>query len=169
MNTILAIDPGTTHSAYTIYNPNTETIVEAAKVENDALMYKVFDANRALTDLVIEEIKSYGMPMGQSTIDTCYWIGRFIQAWGAPYTFLPRKTIVTHICGSSRAKDSNVRSALISRFSGRRDVGGGKEPAIGTKPKPGPLYGFNADMWSSLAIAITYAEQERERTNALLR
>ena len=169
MNIILAIDPGTTHSAYTIYNPNTETIVEAAKVENADMLSLVKRRNRALTDLVIEEIKSYGMPMGQSTIDTCYWIGRFIQAWGAPYTFLPRKTIVTHICGSSRAKDSNVRSALISRFSGRRDVGGGKEPAIGTKPKPGPLYGFNADMWSSLAIAITYAEQERERTNALLR
>lgn len=42
--------------------------------------------------------------------------------------------------------------ALIDRF-------GGKDAAIGRKATPGPLYGITKDLWSALAIAITYPVQ----------
>ncbi|MBV8782506.1 MAG: hypothetical protein JO353_14005, partial [Phycisphaerae bacterium] len=52
-----------------------------------------------------------------------------------------------------RAKDGNIRQALIDRF------GPTKERAIGKKKSPGPLYGMSGDCWSALAVAVTYADQ----------
>jgi len=60
-----------------------------------------------------------------------------------------------HICGSARAKDQNIRQALIDRY-------GGKETAIGKKQNPGPLYGIKADEWQALGLAITFLELVKE-------
>jgi hypothetical protein len=51
------------------------------------------------------------------------------------------------LCGDSRAKDANIRQALIDHFGG--------SAAIGRKAAPGPLSGISRDVWSALAIAIT--------------
>ena len=65
-----------------------------------------------------------------------------------------RTQVKLHICGTARAKDSNVRQALMDRYGSTREL------AIGKKKTPGPLYGFSADMWSALAIALTYKEDK---------
>ena len=52
-----------------------------------------------------------------------------------------------------RAKDANVRAALIDRF------GPSKRKAIGLKATPGPLYGVHSHMWSALAVAVTYGDR----------
>jgi hypothetical protein len=31
--------------------------------------------------------------------------------------------------------------------------------AIGRKAAPGPLYGISRDVWSALAVAVTYADR----------
>ena len=53
-----------------------------------------------------------------------------------------RKQIVMHHCNDARAKDKNIRQAMIDRFG---------EP--GTKKNPGGTYGISKDIWSALAIA----------------
>ena len=58
------------------------------------------------------------------------------------------------LCGDARAKDPNIRAALIDRW------GGSKAAAVGTKKSPGPLYGFKSDMWAALAVAETFIERE---------
>ena len=68
-----------------------------------------------------------------------------------PVTFVGRKEIVVALCGSARASDSNVRMALLDRFGG--------SAAVGRKAAPGPLYGISRDVWSALAIAVTYTIQ----------
>ena len=104
--------------------------------------------------VVIEQVASYGMPVGAEVFETVYWSGRFAEvAYPVPVHRLTRKAIVTHLCGSVRAKDSNVRQALIDRF-------GGKEKAIGRKGSEGPLYGIHADLWSALAVAVTFADSQ---------
>jgi len=55
-----------------------------------------------------------------------------------------------HLCGSARAKDTNIRQALIDRYGG--------SAAIGKKAAPGPLYGVSKDVWSALAVAVTAAD-----------
>ena len=63
-----------------------------------------------------------------------------------------------NLCGNPRAKDANIRQAIIDRF-------GGKAAAIGTKKNPGPLYGVSGDVWAAIAVGLTW--QDRQRTGAL--
>lgn len=108
--------------------------------------------------LAIEMIASYGMAVGSEVFDTCIWIGRFIQAWNGPYTQVFRKDVKMHLCGQTKAKDANVRQALIDRF------GPGKDKAIGTKKNPGPLYGISGDIWAALAVAVTHYDKTKDGT-----
>lgn len=102
------------------------------------------------TRVVVEMIASYGMPVGQTTFETCVFIGRIHQIcedMGSEVLYAYRKKIVTWHCGSSRAKDGNVRQALIDKYGEQ-----------GTKKNPGPTYGVSKDIWSALAIATYYTE-----------
>ena len=106
--------------------------------------------------LAIEMVASYGMAVGAEVFGTCVWAGRFIQRWldagGGEPVPVYRKEVKLHLCGSLRAKDSNIRAAIIDRF------GPSKDKAVGLKASPGPLYGMKADCWSALAVAITADE-----------
>lgn len=149
---ILAIDPGTTESAYVIYNTmsviaDASPIVDKGKILNenirDIIEISEYDC------CAIEMVASYGMPVGKTTMETILWIGWFarcVNEVNKPFYLIYRKEIVTQLCGSSRAKDANVRTALIDVFG---------EP--GTKKNPGPTFGITKDIWSALAIAH-YAE-----------
>ena len=82
-------------------------------------------------------------------LDTVLWTGRFAEAaQRVPVVLLPRRAVKLALCGDSRAKDANIRQALIDRFGG--------SAAVGRKAAPGPLYGISRDVWSALAIAVTY-------------
>jgi len=154
---VLAIDPGTTESAYVCFYDGVP--VEYAKKPNEELMHilAMFTAD----EMAIEMIASYGMPVGKEVFETCVWIGRFIQEWYSlykPYAFVYRKDVKMFLCGTPRAKDSNIRQALIDLYP---RTGGGKTPQIGTKGKPGPLYGMSKDMWAALGVAHTYVNKTK--------
>lgn len=104
--------------------------------------------------LAIEMIASYGMPVGREVFETCVWIGRFQQAWHSPedVRLVYRKDVKLHLCGTAKAKDANVRQALLDLYP---RTGGGATPQIGTKAKPGPLYGVSSHAWPALAVAVT--------------
>src|SRR3546814_21052261 len=65
--------------------------------------------------LAIERFEARGMPMGEDSIETVIWTGRFVQAWRDPASvrMVKRREVKSHLCGSARAKDPNVRQALI--------------------------------------------------------
>lgn len=155
---ILAIDPGPTESAFVIWDG--KAILNKGKVHNNgSLLWEIAhygcghgDPLSCIDALVIEEVVSYGMPVGADTFKTVQWYGRYIQSWHMHHHgdedrifLVPRKTIVTHHCGVSKGKDANVRQALIDRL--------GKP---GTKKNPGVTYGVKDDIWSALAIALWY-------------
>lgn len=156
---ILAIDPGTTESAWCVFDGvqvvncaiETNEVVRAMLVRSDLTEYHV----------AIEMIASYGMPVGKEVFETCLWIGRFLEvsvvncAGGCSLVY--RKDVKLHLCNSARAKDPNVRQALIDRFE---PTGGGKIPQIGTVKKPGPLYGVSSHVWSALAVAVTFHDKK---------
>lgn len=154
---IIAIDPGPTKSAlvYLEGGRPTFTLLDANERVRDALLMDsgIYDFP-SMAMLVVEEIESFGMPVGREIFGTVFWAGRFVECWGGPWTRLPRRAVKLHLCGSMRAKDPNIRQALIDRF-------GGQEQAIGRKATAGPLYAIKADLWSALALGLTYYDQQR--------
>lgn len=156
MNYIFAIDPGTLDSAWLVYALRNGNLVEFGIEDNLSLRDRLkFFTSKPETILAIEQIRSYGMPVGKSVFDTVQWTGRFIECWSNQFIQIPRIDVKMHLCKNTRAKDGNVRQAIIDRYPA---TGGGKTPQIGTKAKPGPLYGVSKDVWAALAVAITTAE-----------
>lgn len=150
MAEVLAIDPGNEYSALVHYRDG--VIDHHEKSSNEDILALVRNPVWRDTPLAIEQIKSFGMAVGQDVFDTCIWIGRYLEAYeGSTSVLVPRKTVVTHLCNNPRGNDSNVRQAIIDRF-------GGKQKAIGKKAQPGPLHGISGDCWSALAIALWYCD-----------
>lgn len=154
---LLAIDPGDVESALLVYDADTSRPVQWEKVPNgEALSTIVAAAGDGVSVMAVEMIASYGMPVGKTTFETCVWIGRFIERWEIisqrRWLQVYRLDVKMHLCASARAKDSNVRQALIDRY------GPGKARAVGLKASPGPLYGLSGDCWSALGVAVTAAE-----------
>lgn len=142
---ILAIDPGPVRSAYAFLGEDLR-ILDAVIMENDELEENIIQQNIGKVEhFAIEMIASYGMPVGAEVFETCVWIGRFISAAGMPYKYIYRKEEKMNLCGSMKAKDSNIRQALIDRFG-----------PVGTKKAPGWFYGVSKDMWAAAAVGVTY-------------
>jgi len=152
---IIGIDPGNEKSAYVLY-ANHEIREYGIYINED--MRSIVSTTYADL-LAIEQCACYGMPVGATVFDTSLWAGRFIERYVVsqhkPYRIIYRKDVKMLLCNSMRAKDGNIRQAIIDRYE---PTGGGKIPQIGTKAKPGPLYGISKDVWSALAIAITAHE-----------
>ena len=152
---IIAIDPGSTESAWLrLTGGRPDGFGKLPNVDLRRLLDRTLLAG--VDAVVIEQMQSYGMPVGREVFDAVFESGRFAELadFAAVPTFLlSRKRVVGHLCGSARAKDANVRAALLERFGGAG--------AKGTKAAPGPLYGVAADVWSALALAVTFEDGVR--------
>lgn len=148
---VLAIDPGNRQSAWCMIDGETLKPLSFGKEENqvvlDAVQHLSYDS------IVIERVASYGMAVGRDVFETCEWVGRFTQAARVTPDYVYRREEKIHLCGDSRAKDTNIRRALIDRFA-QHDLKNGK----GTKKNPDWFYGFSADVWQAYAVAVTYVE-----------
>ena len=156
---ILAIDPGNIESGYAIIEMPDFKLIEFGKVKNEELLADIEDRfvyDTTIDAVAIEMVASYGMAVGKSVFDTCVWIGRFVQALandGVDYVY--RKDEKMCLCGSMKAKDSNIRQALIDRYA-KHDFKNGK----GVKKNPDTFYGVSKDVWQAIAVGVTYYEKE---------
>lgn len=150
---VLSIDPGTTQSGWCEFDTEGKRVLDSGVFENADLLMRLERPSRA-DHLAIEIIASYGMAVGREVFETCVWIGRFQQAWRDPdaVQLVYRRDVKLYLCGTSKAKDANIRQAVIDLFP---RTGGGKTPQIGTKTQPGPLYGVTSHAWPALAVALT--------------
>ena len=147
---VLAIDPGPEQSAWVLWD-GSRVLGQGIEANKDVLEMVESSLGGYGPDFAIEMIASYGMAVGESTFETCVWIGRFIQAGHpTPATKVYRREVKLNLCGSMRAKDANVRQALIDRLGPQ-----------GTKKEPGPLYGIKSHTWAALAVAVTYLDGAR--------
>ena len=163
---LIAIDPGTTESAYVVLAENYVPLV-ADKLPNEDLC-EILGAYGATDTIVIERLASYGMPVGREVLETCEWVGHFarIATWNnARVEYLYRREVKLHLCDDPRAGDTNIRRALISRFA-RNDLRTGK----GTGKRPDWFYGFHDDIWQAYALGVTWMDMEarNEKSNLTL-
>lgn len=157
---VLAIDPGNTESAFCLMDGQYRPLL-FDKRENDAVLSVIrnIDVLARPKTVVIERVASYGMPVGREVFDTCEWIGRFTEAAlgaGMEVDYVLRMEEKLAICHDSRAKDSNIRQALIDRFA-RFDRKTGK----GTKKDRDWFYGFRADIWAAYAVGTAWLDNHQ--------
>jgi hypothetical protein len=94
-----------------------------------------------------ESVASYGMAVGASVFETCFFIGelkQIVKRAELPWVQVVRLEVKLAICRSPKANDSAIRTALVDTFG-----------APGTKKNPGPTYGISKDIWAALALAET--------------
>lgn len=149
---VLAIDPGPKESGFVIYDSETNSVMDSAVMETGHMPrlvgYVGKKPSMPAQVVAIEMIASYGMAVGKDVFETCVWIGRMIQAAAVPddVILVYRKDVKMCLCGSPKAKDANIRQALIDRVGPQ-----------GTKKNPGPTYGVKSHAWAALAVAVTVA------------
>ena len=169
---ILAIDPGTTLSAYALIRDD-YSIISAAKVPNEELLTLVKGGE--WSEMVIECMEARHVVngvIGAETYDTCYWIGRYMQAaidLGKTvhqiYRAQERSRLVPtkknklpkHPAHVGQSADSQIRATLIRRFA-QHDMKNGK----GTAKNKDVFYGFARDMWSAFAIGVVHLDIVKE-------
>jgi hypothetical protein len=153
---LYALDPGTTHSALIRIAGD---VVTGGVWTNEELVYEMREIcwrpESESGHLVIESIESYGMAVGREIFETVFWSGRFAQVWEGSlgidsWSLLPRRAVKLALCGSARAKDANIRQALIDKFGGSACI-----------RKGGVLYGIKSHLWAALALGVTWQEQQR--------
>lgn len=158
---ILAIDPGNIESAFVVVTDDLSSVIDKGKLPNADLERYIECApirpwyrNDPVKHIAMEMVACYGMPVGAEVFETCVQIGRFGRhieiVWGnvINYQRIYRMEEKTAICHNSRARDSNIRQALIDRFG-----------VVGTKKNPGYFYGFKKDIWAAMAVAVTYHDK----------
>jgi hypothetical protein len=155
---ILAIDPGPVSSCVLALHDG--RVEDWQDLTNYVLIDSLREGMGVSSDLIaIEMIACYGMPVGAEVFETCCMIGRIEEC--AERNLVPtrrvfRKDIKLHLCGTPRAKDGNVRQALIDRLG-----------SPGTKKAPGPTYGVSGHAWAALAAAVYAADTTKESKTIL--
>ena len=156
MTHCIGLDPGNEHSAIVVWNGQRIDVLRYGPNEDILALLKSWTAGPRIMPLVIEQVASYGMAVGETVFETVFWSGRFAEAYGMDRVRRMKRLVVKqHLCHDSRAKDANIRQAIIDRF-------GGKDKAIGKKAEPGPLFGVSGDLWSALAVALTWWDQNAQ-------
>lgn len=152
MKTVLAIDPGTSESAYVFWN--WQELQSFKILSNDDLLRMCRSPFCEVSVAAIEMVACYGMPVGKEVFETCLLIGRLQEVFdhrGITVRLVYRREIKLHHCMNARAKDSNIRQALIDKYG-----------APGTKKNPGLTYGIKSDLWSAFAIATYITESDNQ-------
>lgn len=148
--TIIGLDPGNLESALVVWDG--ARIRNALQQPNEFMIDRIHGMRHELPGarLVIEQVASFGMPVGEEVFETVYWSGRFAEAFGVHRVHrIKRLEVKLALCHDSRAKDGSIRQALIDRLG---------HP--GTKKAPGVTYGISKDLWSALAVAIAFGERK---------
>jgi hypothetical protein len=148
---IFAIDPGTSESAYVVWDG--EQVRERGYLPNEVIRRQLINREVVYDLLAIERVQFYGKG-GNELRDTIEWVGRFDADQSC--RLIIRAQIRAHLCGTTKSGDAELRAAILDRF-------GGRAAAVGTKKEPGPLYGISKHEWAALGVALTAWDLEQER------
>jgi hypothetical protein len=146
---VLAIDPGPQQSAFVTWKDNAVRscgIMPNIQITRSMIFGCQYDV------IAIEMVACYGMAVGKEVFETCLWIGRFIERTATEPRLIYRRDVKLHHCNSARAKDGNIRQALLDKYG-----------PVGTKNNKGPLYGVKSHIWSALAIATFVTETTNKK------
>lgn len=136
---VLAIDPGPKVSGYYMRIDGGASVAGVA--DNEEIL-EMLRHNANVDIAAFEYMEARGMPLGNESLDTVFWTGRFYESFRGERQLVRRRDVKLELCGSTRAKDANVRQALI-------DIYGGRD----TKKNPNPaMCGVTSHAWAAMAV-----------------
>lgn len=175
---LLCVDPGPVKSGWVLLEDD-KPVKHGWNDNGDLRKWILTEAiSGKLDELVIEDVTHMGMAVGKDVFETVRWSGRFDPDCLAK--FIDRKQVKLNLCGNPRAKDPNIRQAIIDRYGGDSVAIGGKKcqtckgkgwrgrgrppcdecKATGYEHPLGPLHGISGHVWSALAVGLTYLDQQ---------
>ena len=152
----LGIDPGPVKSALVGLNSDGPTplrlLAPNGEIRDRLADYKGWAVEPCLAIEIPQPHRDF---TPQSAIDTAVEAGRFIEAWGGPVRRVKRTDVKHHLYPHHKTKkhpevpgaDAGIRAVLLKRFGPK-----------GTKANKGPMYGYKADIFAALAVAVCAAE-----------
>lgn len=191
---IIAIDPGTTQSGWVHFDTATGDVLDSGVMKNLDLLGAI-EQFWYCDALVYEQIAAQGMAVGFETFETVHWMGAFCHAFNRARHFeaynpiaseyvhpVKRHEVKIALCGSAKAKDANIRQAIIDLYGGSEALkrpatckackGGGSVVKRGKLVEPicaacagkgtlagGRLGGVSSHAWSALAVALTWQKR----------
>lgn len=140
MSTILAIDPG--NGASGVVRFDGRRVLFAGVIENPDVLRIIADDRSDV--LAIELFVATNQRLGNESIETIHWGGRFHQASGDPdsVVLVPRLKVKKALGLGQRDGDKEV-SARLAAVIGPK----------GTKANPGPCFGVASHSWAALGVA----------------
>lgn len=151
---VLALDPDPRGATWVVLDTSASTTAPRVVACQQRATLGEIEGLLARPDIgrvAVEMIEAMGMAVGREVFETCVNIGRIEeQAARAGHVAerITRRSVKLLLCGSMRAKDPNVRQAILDRY------GATKAEAIGTKRAPGPLYGVSGDVWAAIGVGL---------------
>ena len=145
---IIGIDPGSFHSGICVIQTGdikTPNIIRADKVANDKLMQMLETDWLTLSNIAIEGFACQGRPVGDSSIQTMYFIGRILQKAedrDISITVYTRREYGQWITAGGKLNDATLRAGLEAIYGA-------------SSKKTDPLYKLRGatDKRSAFAIA----------------
>lgn len=170
---ILAIDPANVQCGVVVLSTAENTLIFKGIVPNENINSVLefveeesIKRGNCPVHVCIEMIASYGMSVGATVFETCVMIGRLLEKCEAFFdgqtpVRVYRKDIKMFICGSMKAKDGNIRQALIDIYG-----------EVGTKKAPNLFYNdsqvkMSKDIWAALAVCHYYKNEYLCKNNNL--
>lgn len=151
---ILGLDPGSSESAFVIWDTELEEILNHS-IPNNYLLEKLLEEEKLVNQgdvVIIEMFQNFGKKAnaGASIFYSCIFIGKVLkicERLKVKTVLIPRKTIVSHHTRTVTSSDSTVRRVMLQKFP------------KGTAKKPGVSYGLKEDEWQALAAVSYYLEK----------
>lgn len=152
----IGLDPGTKQTGWCVFDPEGEIVLLAGHDDNERIL-EMLDLLRMKDAVVMESFAAQGMPLGESSLETVRWEGRFIERHRGKVNRITRREVKVELCNSARAKDANIRQALVDLYAH-----GFGNHGYGTKAEPSPLYcmkGSGSHGFSALAVCTAWLQK----------
>jgi len=139
--TIIGIDPGSTHSGVCIIGPGKikhPNILSADKIANADLMHMLRAIWVDTSEIAIEGFSCQGRPVGDSSIQTMYFIGRLLQKAedrAISIAVYKRREYGQWITAGGKLNDATLRAGLESIYGPSSKKGDPLYPVRGATDK----------------------------------
>lgn len=144
---VIGIDPGPQESAVVLLMPNGE-VRDPTMQPNSLIAESLPRWGDWSHHLIVETLTPLDERIGQESLDTHGWAWVFAALFPGPSHKLSRYQVEAALAVQN---DAGITAACLELLGHEN-----RRVAVGTKKKPGPLYGMKKHLWQALGVALAW-------------